>query len=367
MNSKIVMLKPSNQQVEDYINAIASISAYAYGLETTDLPALTISPDWYADYAQKLVLAKAHCQYWNYGIMPVLTEFPNSIVNLNTLIQEDIINLNQNLEQLQENPDDTNCIKAVSDTLARIKREMLPVNNVMSNLNKGTYEFTEQLTADTQTLDTISTDAYDSAVGDKELIKKLTDSVENLQRIIYDKRQLVKLKKGLQLDFLITISAIKVVVGIVSENPKLVVKAVITGIKDAYDIIVAEGADVKEEQDLIKLIQDEMGEVDKTIATLQSISKSFNNLEQENQQAQLSLNWIRQFWQAYFVETNQIMDDMQKMLEDITNKDIADAIVQLKDLSNKWNDFEEFASVLAGVTYKLNPNEVYVDSALNSK
>ena len=66
----------AQQQILDYVNSVGTVSSYVYALTKTDLPVLNFPPSWYADFTEKLAVAKADSLSWIYSVVPTLQLLP---------------------------------------------------------------------------------------------------------------------------------------------------------------------------------------------------------------------------------------------------------------------------------------------------
>ncbi|WP_281885489.1 hypothetical protein [Paenibacillus sp. YYML68] len=357
MTATIIALKPTTDQLSQYINDISDVTSYSYSLTQTGLPALTILvPDWYAEFAEKLAVAKSHCLDWTNGILTSLTTIPQSLVNLNTLLQAELNVITKSLQALQADPQNESAIQAIQACIPKLQAAIESVQLTINGLDDAMAEFNTELVSDSAVLSAIASDAMASAEADTAQIQKLVDSVNTLQDTINSKKQLVKLEKGLKIDYIIFISTVKIVVGVLIEDEDMVVDAAVSALEDTYNVIVADGADVKAEQDEIANVQAEMDQENKAIAMLKSISLTFDQLLQENEEVQKSATGVRNFWQAAVYETYQMVQDLDKMLNDLSASDIDSAINDVTDLSEQWNEIEEQAFLIKDIKYKFDKN-----------
>lgn len=359
--NKVVYLKPTETQIEEYINAVSKVTCHAYAISETRLPVLSICPKWYGDYAEKLSVAQSHCFSWINGVLNNIEKLPEILIDYNELIQRELNSLIAGLTSFKiENGNKDTILSQVNN----LKLQTDGIYRAIENLYESIEEFIKDLDVDEGILSEICVEAEKSSQFIEEDVKKLNTSIYNLQKLIYDKSQLVKINRGLKIDVAVAITLVNLTVGAVFKCPTTLILGAFSGLVAGYEFLIVEEPDVKELQEEIINIEGEINEVNTSISLMANTSLAFKELASGNKTSYESMFVIKDIWVSALRDIISVTDCVAELVNEIEKQSIDEIITSIEMVAKEWNEIQGFASTLNKIKYNLNKEilEVSKDS-----
>lgn len=351
----------TQQQILDYVNSVATVSSYVYALTKTELPVLNFPPSWYADFAEKLAVAKADSLSWIYSVVPTLQLLPRSLINFNSVFQQNLSSLVQNLQVLKANPNNTAARQELASVLQTLLTEVQSAQTVVQSLDSAMDTFAAELQPDAQTLNDLASNATTAAGADTAQVQKLDAVIENFRQAIASEEQRASLENLLKGDLALFIVGVAMTIGwvggpIVDGILAMAAIGILAGIGDK----LASEPNVQAFQAEIGSVQQEIGAVNTEVALLQNTSTRFTQLLSANSEAQQALSVVRAIWDDPAADLAAMIQDLNNASTDLNLSMLDDAIKASQGAASTWNQIEEFASSLNFVQFKFDPTVYFI-------
>src|SRR4051794_12903705 len=92
------------QALLNYVNSVAAVTSYATAVAQTRLPALVLTPDWYASYISSFEQVQAHALTWLNGLLPEISQLPAAVIDADPLVQARVSATSAALAELATDP-----------------------------------------------------------------------------------------------------------------------------------------------------------------------------------------------------------------------------------------------------------------------
>ncbi|HEU4794595.1 MAG TPA: HBL/NHE enterotoxin family protein, partial [Pyrinomonadaceae bacterium] len=159
---------------------------------------LNFPPSWYADFTEKLAVAKADSLSWIYSVVPTLQLLPGSFINFNSVFQQNLSSLVQNLQAVKADPNDSTARQQLASVLQTLLTEVQSAQTVIQSLDSAMNTFAADLQPDAQTLGDLASSATTAAGADSAQVQKLDTVIENFRQAIASENQRASLENLLK-------------------------------------------------------------------------------------------------------------------------------------------------------------------------
>ena len=352
----------TQQGLIDYANAVAEVSAYAHGMNNTDLPVLQQPFTDYANYITRLSDARSHSLLWQDSVLVNFDQVPQSLLNLNNIVHSAIASLLTLLERLRSSPGDPDVTKQIHAALTALKSDLQGSDAALLDLEEAVSDFASTIKDDGDNLQQLAAAATKAAAGDAAAIKKLKTIISEVRDEISTMNERMTLEKFGQWDLRILLVGLAAAVGVITGPVGPIVIGVLGATVTVFGGIggtVVTEEDVKRLQAEIQPISDEIGGLNTTLALLQSIADSYSALSQKGDEVTAALKVVKALWQSLEVDLQAALDNFQTVQSDWqTVTGIDQAIAALGELKQSWSEMEAFAGALAELKYDVSPTTI---------
>jgi hypothetical protein len=346
----------SQQNLLDYINSIATVSAYSAALAKTQLPTIAQTPSWYADFAYKLALAQSHVRNWQGGILPVLQGVPVSVVSFDAAIQSTFTILSTSLTALKADPGNRQLVQTITSTAGSLGQNIQQVQTTVEGMEENITTFAGNLVPDAGALSTLAKNALTASKADQDSVAQLNDAIQNLQNLIAAKNRVAELENLGKADLAIFLVVVAATVGWLG-GP------VVDGLLGmaAIGLLAGFGDKLKTENDItqqqadIHNIELEISSINSQVAILQSVATSFQQLVQTNDQAQQAASTVENMWLQPMDDISSSLKNLTAITTNLSLSQIDQAISECNASLSAWNALIQTATQLAKVTYNFDP------------
>ena len=203
----------SPQQLVDYVNATAAVTAYAAAVAQTRLPALVLTPPWYSSYADQFTLAQAHAQAWLDGTLPEISALPAALVDNDAIVRGAISAAQEALQALAAAPADPAKRQAAVAALTNLGKATAPVQRALDGLRRTLSSFAGQLAGDATTLSGMAQAAGTAAGADAAAVAQLQGVIADLRTAIDARTQAANLDNLVKGELTVLIVMVAAAVG----------------------------------------------------------------------------------------------------------------------------------------------------------
>lgn len=357
LGSLAVSAPPTQQQIVDYVNAANVVSAYVYAITNTNMAPLNNAPNWYASYTEAFATAKSHAMLWTNSIIPEMMTVPQTIVNYNALFNAQMSVIEGDLQLLISDPSNQQALTSLTNTLQLMRTNVNAQNAALLQLQADLATFSGNLAPDAQTLQQIATQALQTAGADQATIDALTQQIAQLQSEIQAQQTLLTVSEiGMAVSVFIGCVGIGLALaGMPWAGGALIVVGVVgLGASIAGTVILSK--QIQAEQQVIKNDTQQINSLNQDITYLNSMNLQFEQLVQQNQAAQEAVVTVQQMWANLEDDLQVLIDDLNTGAADASSGDYADALMQMQAAANAWNEVDEFAQAVVGISYTYDPN-----------
>lgn len=357
LGSLAVSAPPTQQQIVDYVNAANVVSAYVYAITNTNMAPLNNAPNWYASYTDAFAVAKSHAMLWTNSIVPEMMTVPQTIVNYNALFAAQMSVIQGDLELLISDPSNQQALASLTSTLTQLRGNVSAQNAMLLELQANLTTFANNLAPDAQTLEQIATQALQTAGADQQTINALTQQIAQLQSEIQSQQTLLTVSEiGMAVSVFVGCVGIGLALaGMPWAGGALIVVGVVgLGASIAGTVILTK--QIQAEQQVIKNDTQQIDSLNQDITYLNSMNLQFEQLVQQNQAAQQAVTTVQQMWANLEADLQVLIDDLNTGAADTSSGDYADALAQMQAAASAWNEVDQFAQAVVGISYTYDPN-----------
>lgn len=349
------------QLLVDFINDANVVARYAVAVNATTLPALTVPPANYAQYAHTLADAKLHAMSWTDEMVPSFTAIPTSLVNYNGLVQPQLQVIKTALGTLQTDPQNAPARAAIGAALTTLHTDLTPCLTAVTDLDTWITTYSSELQPDATALAALCASIATAEQADQASIDKLKGSLGNLQTLVADRTELATLDTIGNAVFSIVLSVVGVAVGVPFSGPIAVIIGLGVGIASATFTAFVPIVSPPDYQESLQTIQDDMnainteiGSVNTIVGMLQATSDQLTALVTQSSATSSSVADVLAFWQGMQTDLAAMTADLDAILADLSSDAIAEAIASLDAASASWNDLQTTMASLAKMSYDVS-------------
>lgn len=353
MTSQLSLSDP--EQLLDYVNSVAAVSAYAAAVSQTQPPALTMTPPWYAGYIESYENVQARALTWTNGTLPELQKLPAALLDADGLLQPELTAAGSALSALAADPSDANLQQAAVAALSSLSTQAAPIQKALDDLQAEVTKFSDELTTDITTLTAMSESASKAAGSDAAEVAKLTTVIAQLQQAIETRQEIAHLENLLKGDLAIFLVVVAATVGwlggpIVDGLLGMAAIGLLAGIGDK----LASEPDIVALQAEITNVQQEISEVNAEVAILQATVSTFAQLAQQGTGTEGALVEISSTWAAQTQEVDSIAADLAAATGDVPAEQVAAAQLAVQNVGSLWSEVVAAMQILAGVSWQVS-------------
>jgi hypothetical protein len=336
---------PIDQQLADAFNANNAVLTYVLATTGSTLPVISPAPAGYQDFIKAFSDAKVHALAWPNTVVPLLIGIPQSIVGYATLYNLNMININQALNILRQNPRDPNARRTVLAGLQNLQKGISAQLNGAMDVQTNVGTFASNLTADAAAMQKAIELAVKTQGVDQGKIDDLMNAIESLK------------------DEIATLNAV-VTVGAISAGVLFFAGAVIAiftfGAGLAIGIIGAAAGitAVIVAQEMIKSLsakiaadQVQLSDLNQQVAALKLLQSNLQTLIRLSGPASEQVDLIVRAWRQLEAELKAVISDIVKAEGDLSALDLEALQADLNQGDADFAIVQSFASTVAKIRY----------------
>lgn len=353
--SSLVAFQPTKQQLADYVNAIAIVNNYAYGITNQKLPVLNYPPSNYAQFATDFVPAKQHALNWTTNTFPSMLQFPktlkdqvSNLFNLEESMVEAYLNI------LIADPTNEKAKTGLASSLATLVQSITAQKATVETIEKSLADFITNIASDSETLAAIAKGALADAGDDKTTIQNLQDNINKLNDEISTAQTLLTVSEigiGLSI-FVALIGAVLLAVPGAQGAGVAIIVVGVGGTAASIAGTVIETERIKAMQAEISSDQNQISGLNKDIVVLNAVSTQFNNLYKASLNAAEALTTIKSMWDSLEEEIHTLSTELTDVNSDVSSANYQKALDDFQTAETNWTDVLDFAEALAGLDFK---------------
>jgi hypothetical protein len=361
MQKLILNSQNTAQILVDYINASNQVTSYALSINTTQLPALVVSPANYGDFVQTFSKANLNVMGWLDEVVPDFNLLPNAFISYNLTFQQEVLLIQGYLLQLKDSPGDPTIIQNIKTKLEGLISVANASSATLNGLDTAISKYQSTLLPDATILKTLCDLITAAENVDADSIKLLNGVLGNLQSVVDDRNQLITLNILANITEGIFIAVIGVGLGIVFTGPVGVIVGLGFGVGSAvFTTLVPVGKDINYEETLEDIqtdmnnVNNEIGVINTTVGLLQNLNTKFTNIIAQSSVTSTNLQSVLSFWQKLENNLTQVINEMNATLGD-DGANIDQAIADLTLATTAWNQIESYMQSISKVTFNIDP------------
>ncbi|WP_157729303.1 HBL/NHE enterotoxin family protein [Tumebacillus algifaecis] len=344
-----------NQQIVDYLNACTLVSAYVYGFTNATLAPLLDPPSWYSRFVSDFGVAKGHAMQWNSSIMPQLLEIPQSVCDMNNIVQSKFNRITDLLQQWQANPSDTALQQEILEQLDSLHERVVSETVACSQLLQSLRTYNTNTQNDYVILKQGLDDTEHQLEADKEEMERIQAEIQALTDEI-QKLNTQLTVSVIKIGVSIFICVVGIVVGVATAGGSTVVVSVgVSGLTSSVKNTISLSKQIQADQ---AKITEDTAELDKLAQDVTVLTAQTNTLEQicdANLQAQQALIVITDVWTTFADALKELKKEIEVMEANVTVENINGALAEFVLVQNEWNEINTFAAQLAQINYVYDP------------
>ena len=370
MKQLIVDTSSAQQQYVDYVNAANVVSCYVAAINNVSLPALVTPPANYGNYATTFATAKLHAMTWLDESVPDFNVIPSSIVNFNSIIQQNLSNITDYLNQLQASPGNQAIIASLTASLNIVLNEIESCKQAIAALDNSISSYQQNISGDASQLSQLSAQIVAAEKVSQSDIDQLNAVVSNLQAIVDDRNKVATLDLLANIDEGIFLTVASVAVGIPFVGTAAILVGLGFGLSSlAFTTFVPLNNDPDYQQSLQDIqtqmnnCNTEIGMINTSVALLQTLANQFNQLVTQSSNVSSQIQVVLSFWEQQQSGINQLINDIDDILAK-EDSDIAQALRDVQDASASWNALEDSMNEIKDVDYIIKVTPAYSEPSV---
>jgi hypothetical protein len=339
------------QALLDYVNSVAAVTSYASAVAQTKLPALVLTPDWYAGYISSFELVQAHALTWLNGLLPEISQLPTAVIDADPLVQARVSAASAALTELAADPGDAAAQQAAQAALLALQSILLPVQQALDNVDGSMLGFMTKLAADLTTLKAMADAANAASGADQAEVAKLTGVITELRAAIANLEEIAHLENLLKGDLALFVVVVAATIGwfggpIIDGLLGMAVLGTAAGIGKK----AASTADVTGLQNDITNVQQEISAESVEVAAIQATVAGFEQLVGSGAGTQQALADVTGNWTSQSSAIDAVLADLARAQSDVSREQVAAAQTAVNLLASQWSALLAAMQLLAGVS-----------------
>lgn len=351
---KLIAMQPTQQQLVDYTNAMVKVNGYAYAIYCQKLPTLLDPPSDYAKFIDIFVPAKRHVEEWVNTIFIDLIAIPKSIVESGgDLFDLQSTFIETYLSTLISDPTNEKAKTGLMQAFERLKKIVNTQIDSVTKAEERLNQFSINIESDAPTLVSIAQKALDAVDADKSKIDNINSDIAQVRESIKNAETLLTISE-ISIGVTIFLGLVGLVLVFVPGGQKvgavLLVGAVV-GLGGAIAGTVIESLRIKELQQQILHLQEEISNLGNDIILLNGVADQFKQLHEANIQAQDALKTIKNLWFQMEIVIKEFSTALTSTDSDITSVQYGQALNDFKMAEDNWKSVVAFAKSLTTINY----------------
>jgi len=339
------------QALLNYVNSVAAVTSYATAVAQTKLPALVLTPDWYASYITSFEQVQAHALTWLNGLLPEISQLPTAVTDADPLVQARANAAAAALVALAPDPGNQAAQQAAQDALLDLQSILQPVQQALDNVDGNLLKFVTQLNTDLTTLQSMADAANTASGADQAEVARLTGLIAELRAAIANLEEIAHLENLLKGDLALFVVVVAATIGwfggpIIDGLLGMALLGTAAGIGKK----AASTADVTGLQADITNVQQEISAESVEVAAIQATVAGFKQLVGSGTGTEQALDDVTGNWTSQSSAIDAVFAELRSAQSDISREQVAAAQTALSKLATLWSALLAAMQLLVGVS-----------------
>lgn len=371
MANTITSLPAADQQtLVDYLNAIATVTAWSTQVTQCLLPPLLNPPAGYADFAEQLVPAKMDALSWTQSVLFLSNQIPTSLGAFDPTVQSYSAALNAALGTLGTDPTNAAALAsaraALQDLSGAFGGALRPVSGLITSL----AGFSKGVTADTKTLNEFAAIAASAVGADSASIAQLNAVIKQFQESIANQNLMMTLEKLAAWDLNLFLAVAGTGVGLIF-GPAGVVIGTLFGVATATVVsfytlgssVIIDPDVLADMQTSVTNMNSEVGELNSQIALVQTTATTFAAVVTEGTSVSAGIATVTAFWTNLQASLTTAFDSTTAAQQALAAKDIPAVGQRAAAAMAAWASVQTWCAALQGINVNITPQPVLAPQA----
>lgn len=360
MKALTASVSTAQQAIVDYVNAANAVSAHAASINALAIPDLLQPPPNYGDYVAGFTEARIHVAAWMTEVVPSFTAIPQSFVNFNQTVQDQLGAIGADLQQLASKGGDTASLEqTIRNAVSRLQGELQDCKGAVDGLDTAIADYQQSLQPDGERLGALAAAMVTAAGADEAAIQRMNAVVKNLADLVKERNQLATLTTLGNWDLNVFIAVAGVAVGLPFSAVGSVIAGLVFGVASAsFTSFYSVNTDPDFQQTVGDIQKDmtninqEIGWLNTTMGLLQAVNAQITGIVAACDTVRGQVAAVLNFW----VVQDQALRDLEADLDDLlvtlsAPGGVAQAQADLEAARASWQDLESSMQPLGGITY----------------